>query len=189
MRLVGVPVKTFGEAKSRLASVLGPAAREALGKRVASQTLATLARLPVAVAVVTGDDDVVTWAQRLGYQVLPEGPGGLDGAASSLVAAARGRPWAVLHADLPLLRAVDVEVALAAADEAGTALAPSSDGGTSLVAGAGPFAFSYGPGSFVRHLRSVPDAVVVVRRGLAVDLDTPSDLAAVGNGPVTPSVS
>ena len=114
--------------------------------------------------------------------MVAESPGGLDGAARAVVGAAHG-PWAVLHADLPLLHHDDLGVALAAADEVGWAIAPSSDGGTSFLAGIGDFPFSYGSGSFHRHLAAHPGAAVVVRRGLAVDLDTPADLAAVGNGP------
>lgn len=181
MRLVGVPIKSFGVAKGRLAPVLGPAERATLGKAVAAHTLGVAASV-ARVAVVTGDGDVAAWASAVGYETIDEGPGGLDGAAASVVSAAGG-PWAVLHADLPLLGETDLAAALDAADRSGWVIAPSSDGGTSLVAGEGPFRFSYGAGSFHRHLAHRPDATVVVRRGLAVDLDTPADLAAARNGP------
>ena len=102
--------------------------------------------------------------------------GGLDGAAGAVVAASR-RSWAVLHADLPLLRPEDL-VAVWEAD-APAVLAPSRDGGTSLFCGSGPMRFSYGPGSFPRHLARAPDAAIVSRPGLALDLDTPADLATL----------
>ncbi len=181
MRRIGVPIKAFGVAKARLAPVLGPRERARLGTAVAAHTIGVAATLGP-VAVVTGDADVAVWAEELGCAVVPERPGGLDGAAAAFVDATGG-PWAVLHADLPLLGADDLATALAAADRTGWAVAPSSDGGTSLVAGEGPFGFTYGPGSFQRHLAARPGAAVVVRRGLAVDLDTPADLAAVRNGP------
>ena len=96
------------------------------------------------------------------------------------MAAADGRPWAVLHADLPLLDVTELVRALGAADRAGACLAPSSDGGTALVAAEGTFAFAYGPGSFHRHQRTRPDAVVVVEPGLAVDVDRPADHSVLG---------
>jgi 2-phospho-L-lactate guanylyltransferase len=181
VRRIGVPIKAFGVAKARLAPVLGPDERARLGKAVAEHTLGVAGAVG-RVAVVTGDADVASWALGIGREVVPERPGGLDGAAAAFVDSGDG-PWAVLHADLPLLAVPDLEAALASADLAGWAIAPSSDGGTSLVAGEGPFPFAYGPGSFQRHFASRPGAAVVVRRGLAVDLDTPSDLAAVRNGP------
>ncbi len=181
MRHVGIPIKAFGVAKARLAPVLGPAERARLGKAVAARTIG-VATVAGRVVVVTGDADVAGWARGFGVDVVDEGPGGLDGAAGSFVEGAPG-PWAVLHADLPLLTEADLTHAMAAAGRTGWAIAPSSDGGTSLVVGEGPFPFAYGPGSFHRHLAARPDAAVVVRRGLAVDLDTPADLAAVRNGP------
>src|SRR5665811_1981594 len=74
-------------------------------------------------------------------------------------------------------RARTVPASMAAA---GTVLAPSHDGGTSLVGGMlNPFPFRYGPGSFRRHLSAVlGHARVLVRPGLALDLDRPRDLRA-----------
>ena len=182
MTFVGVPVKGFSGAKARLASVLDPASRRALGRAVADRTLRLLdaAGGVRRVVVVTGAPEVVDWARSGGRAVIAEEPGGLDGAAAAVVRAAGVHRWAVIHADLPLLTACDLEVVLAAAERHGTVLAPSSDGGTSFVSGTGRFPFAYGVASFHRHLRAAPDAAVVVRRGLAVDLDTPDDLAAAG---------
>jgi 2-phospho-L-lactate guanylyltransferase len=191
MRLVGIPVKGFGMAKVRLAGVLDAAARSALGRRVAARTV-DVARAVVgddSVLVVTGDADVVAWAEAIGVSVIDEDPGGLDGAAAAVVAAAGGRPWAVVHADLPLLTRSELGAALAVADASGAAIAPSSDGGTSLIAATGSFRFAYGEGSFQRHLRALPGAGVLVRRGLALDLDTPADLVAARNHPRVRGVS
>jgi 2-phospho-L-lactate guanylyltransferase len=89
--------------------------------------------------------------------------------------------WAVVHADLPLLTPQDLDAIRHAAGAGGRiVLSPSHNGGTSAIAGSTPtFPFRYGPGSFRRHLATVGgDVRVVVRRGLAVDVDQPGDLAA-----------
>ena len=175
--LVGIPIKPFGIAKARLSGVLDDRTRSRLGRAIAAHTLAAAAGSGARAVVVTGDEGVARWARRHRWPVVAEPPGaGLDGAAAALVAAAAGRPWAVLHADLPLLVAGDLVVAWHAAATGGPVISPSHDGGTSLVAGTGPFRFSYGPGSFHRHLRSLPSATIVVRSGLALDLDTVADL-------------
>jgi 2-phospho-L-lactate guanylyltransferase (CobY/MobA/RfbA family) len=65
----------------------------------------------------------------------------------------------------------------------GRAIAPSADGGTTALAGSGPAVFTYGPGSFRRHLGRFPEAGIVIRTGLLHDVDSYSDLAAARRVP------
>ncbi len=175
--LVGVPVKPFGVAKRRLGPAVDAATRSQLGRAIAAETLNVVAASGALPVVVSGDAGVASWARTAGWEVIGERPGsGLDGAAAAVVAASP-RSWAVLHADLPLVRPADLAAAWEA--DAPAVLAPSRDGGTSLFLGSGPMRFAYGPGSFTRHLARAPGAAVVVRPGMALDLDTPADLAAV----------
>ncbi len=174
---MGVPIKPFGVAKARLSPVLNTRERRRLGQGIAARTVATVQATGAIPAVVTGDPGVMRWARRRGWRVVAEEPGGgLDGAGRALVRAAGQAPWAFLHADLPLLTVDDLTVAWEAL-AAGAILAPSHDGGTSLIGGRRPTSFSFGPGSFQRHLASVPTAKVICRPGLALDLDTAEDLA------------
>lgn len=152
------------------------------------RTLDTAAATGSLVAVVTADPGVARWTKAQGYQVIPEGPEhgpGLDGAAGAAVAAALrlGVPWTVLHADLPLVSRADLEAAIARLENHEMVMAPSRNGGTNLVAGSSPFPFAYGPGSFRRHLGRAAGngarVAVVVRTGLAIDLDDPEDLAGL----------
>ncbi|NND02857.1 MAG: 2-phospho-L-lactate guanylyltransferase [Acidimicrobiia bacterium] len=179
--LVGIPLKPFGVAKQRLDSRLTASQRSTLGKAVAAHTIAITAEAVCEVVVVTGDPGVAAWGARLGVDSIEEGiPGtGLNGAAASLRDSAlqSGRPWLVLHADLPSLSSADV-AALLAALARGPVASPSYDGGTTALGASERAGFSYGPGSFHRHLRQLPTATVVIRPGLAFDLDTVADLEA-----------
>lgn len=175
--LVGVPVKPFGVAKARLAPVLDATERSRLGVAIAARTLALADKVGRS-AVVTGDVGVGRWARGLGHAVIWELPGGLDGAAQALVRAAGAGPWLMVHADLPRLSEQDLVDAITALRSHGAVIAPSSDGGTSLIGGTGPIGFSFGQGSFRRHLAAMPRAAVLVRPGLALDLDTPGDYHA-----------
>lgn len=86
----------------------------------------------------------------------------------------------ILHADLPTLIPADLTAALTATTERRVVLAPSHNGGTSLFAGdLDSFRFAYGQASFRRHLGAVAghDHRLLVRPGLAIDLDGPEDLA------------
>lgn len=176
--LAAVPIKPFGVAKKRLIPVLDAFDRASLGKAVAARTLEVLRDAGSDVAVVTADPGVTAWAVGLGVAVIGDPDEGLDAAATAAVLASSGS-WAIVHADLPIVTVADMLAVLEAVPEGGVALSPSGDGGTNVLAGAvRSFPFSYGPGSFSRHFaaaRYLPH-VVVSRAGLALDLDTPSDL-------------
>ena len=175
-----VPVKAFAHAKRRLTVALGDDDRRALVRRMAEQVLRAAAPFPV--AVVCDDPEVAAWARDHDALVLWEPGRGLNGAVHSGVAqlAARGvRRVVVAHADLPMARDLP---RLSGFD--GVTLVPDRrDNGTNVIelaTGTG-FRFSYGPGSFARHLAECDRlalAVRVVREPLlSYDVDWPSDLS------------
>ncbi len=181
--LAVVPVKGFSTAKERLGGLFDAERRRALAMALAARTTAAWHEAGHEVIVVAGDDDAAAWARARDLEVIGEPAGeGLDGAATAgvAVALARGLPWCVTHADLPLFDARDAAAVAGLAGPDRLVLAPARDGGTNLIAGTRPFTFAYGPGSFHRHLSAARHAerVVVVRVGTALDLDGPDDLAA-----------
>lgn len=134
--------------------------------------------------IVTADPEVAEWATRAGFPSVADPGVGLNAAASAGVAWAdqAHSEWLVLHADLPLIGADDV-AALSGALEGGPVIAPSSDGGTSAIGALSHRDFSFGPASFHRHLKVHPDAEVVTRPGLLLDIDSESDLEAAMSAP------
>lgn len=183
MVLAAVPVKRFFVAKRRLAPVLDADVRSALGRDLALHTLEAIDAAGAESLVLAADEEVADWAKHHGFHATVDQGEGLDEAATAatLQAVDAGRPWMIVHADLPLLSAADIEAAMAALDRSRGVIAPSNDGGTSLVGGHHLIRFAYGPGSFHRHLAALGEASVLVRIGLALDLDDPSDLhAALG---------
>lgn len=178
--LAALPIKPFGVAKQRLSERLDSATRSRLGKAIAERTAAAATDAGALVAIVTGDSGVKRWAQGHGYLTIaePDSPPGLDGAAEAAIfeATRRQSPWAVIHADLPLVTPAALREVFAAA-ERGTVLVPSYDGGTNVVAGRGTmFRFAYGEASFHRHFAMNPGAQVLTNPQLALDLDTTDDL-------------
>jgi 2-phospho-L-lactate guanylyltransferase len=178
--LIGIPVKPFGVAKARLSEQLTPAQRSLLGKNIAHHTALEATKTGAHVAVVTASDAVASWARHMSVDVVTEsGENGLNGAAADVVGAAGDLPWMILHADLPLLTSNDLLAAIDRWEEGRTVISPSHDGGTSLIMATGPFPFAFGPGSFHRHVKAAgAGAAVIIRTGLALDLDTPRDLEA-----------
>lgn len=173
-----IPIRSF-TGLTRLSGVLDQGERVLLMRQMAAHTYSAVHEAVSRVLVVSNDPGVVLWCEERGCEVVPEVGGGLNGAAAVGVAAVEGGPWMVIHADLPAISADDVRAGRA--DDGGWVIAPSRDGGTSLIGGTGEgFPFRYGPGSFRRHLAAINGgATVLIRPGLALDLDHPWDLEAL----------
>jgi 2-phospho-L-lactate guanylyltransferase len=177
-----VPVKAFHRAKLRLAPALSPERRQDLAKSMATQVVRSAGRLPV--AVVCDDEGVAAWARSLGATVIWEPGRGLNQAVSEGVRHLRG--WSVTTVivaagDLPLA----TELEWVAEFDGITLIPDRREEGTNVIGlpAATAFTFSYGPGSFARHLehsRSLDVAVRVVRSpSLAWDVDVPEDLTGI----------
>lgn len=176
-----LPVKSFGEAKLRLAPALDPAHRSELARAMATHVVRSAAPLPT--AVVCDDAEVAAWARELGALVVWEPERGLNRAVEAGVArlgAGGARRVVVAHADLPHARRLEW---VASFD--GVTLVPDHrDNGTNVICvpTAAGFTFSYGPGSFARHgteaHRLALPLRVVREPSLSHDVDLPADLAA-----------
>jgi 2-phospho-L-lactate/phosphoenolpyruvate guanylyltransferase len=194
-RAVLVPVKAFGKAKARLAPALDEHQRAELARRLASQVVAASGDLPV--AVVCDDGAVASWARSVGALVIWEPGRGLNGAVAEGVrrlGEAGVEQVVVAHADLPFASegalAGDTRGLAWLADFPGVTLVPDRRrDGTNVVAVPtyGGFVFSYGPGSFARHVAEA-DRLGLPRRvvhgsPLGWDLDVPADLEALSTTP------
>ncbi len=180
---IGIPVKPFPAAKRRLAEVLDGPRRAELGRQLADRTVQAVVESGARALILSADDDVTLWADSIGVDVLLDEGSSLNRAAESAVAHIRGMggAWAILHADLPILSDADLSPAVSHLAVGGSVVAPSSDGGTSMVGAALDWmSFAYGAGSFHRHLAALAghEPLVVINRGLLLDLDTPDDMAA-----------
>lgn len=176
--MVIVPVKSFRTGKQRLAGVMTDNDRRELGKRLAIHVTAAVVEVGLTPHIVTSDPDVVDWAAVGSYPVIPDPGSGLDDAARAGVAGSleRHETWLVVHSDLPLLTSNEVRRLTEVLDDNRSVIAPSSDGGTSAIGSRGPFVFSYGPGSFHRHLPRLKAPAVIASTGLLLDVDSPNDL-------------
>lgn len=180
--IIAIPVKPFNDAKGRLAGALPARVRGSLGASLAARTVRTAVAADLDPILVTADPEVERLGVELEIPVLRDSASGLNAAASQAVkhALELNAAWAICHADLPLLTVTDLEPVRSLLIEGRTVIAPSSDGGTSLLGSQEPIEFSYGPGSFGRHLAAIASRFpkVIVTLGLCLDLDTASDLEA-----------
>lgn len=180
--VAAIPVKPFGDAKRRLASVLSVEERAILSRELARRTVEAAAQGGAVPVVLSADDQVTSWAEERGVDVLLDEGSSLNEAATTAcrLLAERRSAWMIIHADLPILSPADVAAAVAVVGSGRPVLAPSSDGGTSLVGWDRVIDFSYGPGSFHRHLATLAqaDPAILGGAGWWLDLDTEYDLHA-----------
>ena len=172
-----VPIRSF-HGMTRLAPILDSDARRSLLRTLAGGVVRAGLDAGLDVIVVTSDHEVRAWAESLGVDVREDPGEGLDTAAGSATSGIEG-PWIVAHADLPMVHATALRHVAELARTGRTVLVPSLDGGTTIVGSTGAFPFSYGPGSFHRHLAAAPTAVVAPSAALSVDVDTSVQLTAL----------
>lgn len=191
-----VPVKPIHIAKSRLARVLSDAAREALVQHMLERTLRILQESRPRIEgtlVVSSDPRVLSLATLHSAQPLPENaPKGLNSALVQAVNEAQRRgaqEILILPSDLPRVSTDALTELLDKLPPApGVVIAPDRrETGTNAL-GFRPAAIlepAFGRGSFQRHWaqgRHSHARVVIFRSpALALDVDTPDDLAQAGD--------
>ncbi len=171
-----VPIRDFS-GMTRLAPILSPSQRRQLAVMLAGRVVDATLEAGLRTIVVTDSPDVWRWAVQRSVATCNDPGDGLSAAAAAGVASGGDKPWMVIHADLPLVQPSSIAT-VASEARTSTVIVPSQDGGTNVISGYGRFPFSYGAGSFHRHLAAVPHARVLVSRSLSIDIDTPEHLAA-----------
>jgi 2-phospho-L-lactate guanylyltransferase len=174
-----VPVKAFDQAKVRLASALSAPHRASLARAMATKVVESAGELPV--AVVCDDREVANWARQLGALVIWEPGRGLNGAVQEGV-----ERLGSLGVDLVVVAAGDLPLATDlgwVTRFPGITIVPDRRrDGTNVLAvpASSGFAFSYGPGSFARHVQEARRLGLPSRIAhsstLAWDVDVPEDL-------------
>ncbi len=173
---------------TRLGDVLDSQQRQTLSANLAARSVAAVTEAGLNAIVLTGDAAVTKWASER-CTVVPDDGGGLSIAVTSAVKRHALPDWLVLHADLPCITSNHIKQFSDAASGGGAAIAPSLDGGTNVIAGTGPFAFTYGPGSFHANLARMPYAAISARWELSLEIDTPSQFAALAGLGLAPSLT
>lgn len=179
-----IPVKAFAEAKGRLAAAVESSDRALLARRMATHVVEAQ-ELPV--AVCCDDEGVAAWARSVGAEVVWCPGTDLNGAIAAGFRHLGDRgitSVAIAHSDLPLASSLHDLL-----HWPGVTIVPDRHRtGTNVMALPTDldFEFSYGAGSFARHIVEA----VRHRRGLRIvhdpalgwDVDQPADLDLPGSG-------
>lgn len=182
-----VPFKG-GRYKSRLSPILGPEARRQLAYLMLEEVLRSVRRAGLRrhCYVISSDPGAGARAGRAGVSFLRETmDSGVNGAVRLGTKRLRARSaFMVVPSDLALLSPSDVKHALSFWLRGSLVIAPSSSfNGTNLLLFPRRMAssLSYDDNSFWNHLAAAARlglrTVVLTRKGLVFDVDTPSDAA------------
>ena len=187
-----LPIKTLDAAKQRLAQELDPQPRRALVEAMFSDVLVALRRTTLVdqVLVVSKDHNAQRIAGGYGAMSAEDEDDGHNGAAGRGVARAieLGMDRALLvPGDCPLLDPAELDALIGRSVSAPSVLVVPDRHGTGtnalLLTPPDAMASSFGPGSHDRHHEHAAAAGLAVETvevaSLALDVDTPEDLAAV----------
>jgi 2-phospho-L-lactate guanylyltransferase len=192
-----VPVKELEGAKMRLAALLPSQMRQALMLAMLQDVLAALAeaRGLAGVAVVTVDATAREVAMEYGARIIEtgarDGHTGAVSAAARLLAEEGCHGMLTVPGDIPLVTPGEISQLLEAhAPQPAFTIAPSRDErGSNAIICSPPDAvpLRFGEDSFFPHLRAAEACgirpTVMRLPGIALDLDTPEDLAAFARLP------
>lgn len=187
-----VPFKTLEEAKSRLSPVLSPADRRALALAMLDDVLTALGKShTVTQIVVTASDGAAhALAGSRNIQSVNDLGSNLNQSIQLVIEQLNfPSPVLVMHADLPLVEADDIDDFVNRMPSGGLALAGSHDGGTTAIAcdAVARMHWSFGEGSLQRHMAAAKATnipVITVREGpITFDIDRPIDFYRLCNDP------
>jgi 2-phospho-L-lactate/phosphoenolpyruvate guanylyltransferase len=183
-----VPHKALARAKSRLDPAVGAPFRLSLTVRWLRHVCATLRAVPdvESFLVMSPDPALRAEVSSWGVRAIPDPQPELNAALAQIVANERMRALLIVAADLPCLEPAEIQALIRSGSPRVLALAPSKEGtGTNalLIPRGVLFRPAYGGGSRAAHWgearRRGLEVVEVVRPGLAFDVDTPADVAAL----------
>jgi 2-phospho-L-lactate guanylyltransferase len=191
--IILIPVKSFALAKARLAEILDADTREQLAICLAEIVCLESGGLPV--CIVCEDDDVASWAASKNLMISRNPGVGLNQSlqlAANWAASTGYSRISLVHSDLPFAKSIGQACKDLSENQA--LLIPDSKlDGTNFLSipacalrpdpskkpGRTGFVFSYGAGSFTRHMEQANQLYLspLVRKesDLAFDLDTPQD--------------
>lgn len=202
-----IPVKPLARAKSRLATVLTPEQRAHLAEALMRHTISVVTPIKevAGTLVVSRDTKALAIARDLGVHTVQEsGTPELNHAlmrATQVAVGFRGEAVLILPADLPLVTSDDIVnmIELGRDDDTLVIATDRHGDGTNamLTRPPGLIPYSYGKGSYERHLNAAHEIGANVHRyhsdRLMLDIDVPDDLEsyfrAVGQNGAIPAMA
>ncbi len=196
---IAIPIKPFSSGKSRLAKHLSVQQRLLLNKNLAENTLSVCKSVKGVerILVASHGKEMHRFAVKNGVDFIEEPPGGINFALDAAANHAREQQVSrllIVHADLPSIRAVEIETLINACsnDPCVCIVSDHHHTGTNalMMCPPGVIPFLFGEGSYAKHLQAAHNRQVEIHTvplpSLSFDLDTIDDLEYAIGGNLLP---
>jgi 2-phospho-L-lactate/phosphoenolpyruvate guanylyltransferase len=171
-----IPLNLGGACKTRLSLALSTGERRRLVEAVAGHVVQTVRAVPLITRIVIVSPLQPPFPDE---EWIADKKRGLNVELADASQALGSQHILYIHADLPFVSANDIFCMINGAESHGSSIAPDHTGnGTNALALVNTTGFVplFGEASQSAHRAALPEARIVIRDGLAFDLDTQCDL-------------
>ena len=152
--IIGIPIKNFEEAYTRLEHILSPEERSALSKALLSNIVDSFKGLNTDIYLITKDKEVNRFAKKLNISAYTSKVMGLSKEVQNFLDNKydRNTPWCIIHSDLPYVNRFNAKQLLNEIEKNELLASRSEDNGTPIIGGTKKInRFHYGKNSFSLH--------------------------------------
>jgi len=177
--IIGIPIKNFKEAYTRLEQILSPQERSNLGKALLGNIVDSFKDLETKIYLITKDKEVKSYAKKLNISSYTSKTLGLNEEVQSFLENKHDKytPWCIIHSDLPYINKFIAKQLLDDVRRHKLLASRSEDNGTPLIGGTENITkFHYGKNSFTLHQREAEkintQLHILFSKELSFEIDT-----------------
>lgn len=177
--IIGIPIKNFKEAYTRLGKVLSPRERTELSKALLSNIVDSFKDVEAKIYLITKDEEVISYANELKISSYTSKLLGLNEEVQSFleIKYTNNTPWCVLHSDLPYVNRFTIKHLFNDISKHKLLASRSEDNGTPLIGGTQRLnKFHYGKNSFTLHQNEAKkvntELHILFSKELSFEIDT-----------------
>ena len=152
--IIGIPIKNFKEAYTRLEQILSPQERSNLSKALLGNIVDSFKDLDTKIYLITQDKEVKSYAKKLSISSYTSKTLGLNEEVQNFLENKHDKhsPWCIVHSDLPYINKFNAKQLLDDVRKHKLLASRSEDNGTPLIGGTVNITkFHYGKNSFTLH--------------------------------------
>ena len=177
--IIGIPVKNFKGAYTRLEHIMSPKERTDLSKALLHNIVDSFKDLDAKIYLITKDKEVNSYAEKLNISAYTSKILGLNEETESFLESKheRNTPWCIIHSDLPYVNKFTARHLLNDIRNHKLLASRSEDNGTPLIGGTVKLSrFHYGKNSFNLHQKEAEkintQLHILFSKELSFEIDT-----------------
>ena len=177
--IIGIPIKNFEEAYTRLKHILTDIERSNLSKALLVNIVNSFKTTKSEIYLITKDTDVIRFAEKNNILFYASHLSGLNEEVQSFLNKIyqNDTPWCIVHSDLPYINKYCAKQLISDVQDHNFIASRSEDNGTPIIGGIKKLnKFHYGINSFTFHQEEVAksnsELSIIFSRELSFEIDT-----------------